>query len=325
NYDHWEYSADDLDNLQFLSDSLLFYTYKSAGLYPGDCHSYAATAEISNDSIIHVRRTWPVYFSFDGSVGLPRTRQVVVEFGGCDEPITLFSSLISPTLDGNSAFPGISFRGRAGRCDADGTRLLTVGNDSIYLWNIADGSLLKSYAGHYGACKPIGFSQNGMYFFTFGVSDSSVRVWETASGNNTKTYRPYLLNPSTAILTPNGDNIIVGYDDGTIVDLDIGPDLSIGSKPPNPTAEVSLSCVPNPISASSIITFRIYRPSSVRITLSSVLGIELCTLYDGFSDGNEEKLPISSKVDIGGYSKGIYLMTIRSASERRTLKVLKMD
>ncbi|HET9137447.1 MAG TPA: T9SS type A sorting domain-containing protein, partial [Candidatus Kapabacteria bacterium] len=209
-----------LNNIQFTTDSSFFYTVESTDEY-GYNHEYSLNCgEIHNDTAERIG-----YDITNDHLGQAILIPGTAYFAASD-------TIYGPICGGGSReFSLRSFRGAGSVFNTDGTKMLTVLNDTIFLWDVTTGLLIRNYVGD-GATigSPVGFSNNGMYFFTAGHNDSSIRVWEVASGINTKTYKPYLLNPSVARLTPDGQHIVVGYEDGTILMLDVSKPLSVGQK-----------------------------------------------------------------------------------------------
>jgi WD40 repeat protein len=219
------------------------------------------------------------------------------------------------------AFGLNAFRGGGPTFNGDVTKMLTALNDTIFLWDISNGSFIKSYTGaHHGACDPIGFSHNGLYFFTLGLEDSSIRVWEVASGINTKTYKPYLLIPSVANLTPDGQHIVVGYRDGTILMLDVSKALDVEEEHPVTTDPLDLAVFPNPVNDLSSI--KVSFPATDRYVLKvfDLLGVEKATLYDGLSSQGSHTIPLGSAF-ISDSPSGAYIVSLMS-SKKHVSKVV---
>jgi WD40 repeat protein len=254
-----------LNNVQFTDDSSFIYTVELTDEY-GYSHEYLLNCgEIRNGSINGIESPISNY-NLGQAILIPGSAYIAAT-----------DTVYGPTCGGDAHTVGLtSFRGSGSVFNTDGTKMLTVLSDSIFLWDVNTGLLIKSYAGIDSSIwGPIGFSNNGMYFFTAGHNDSSIRVWDVASGVNTKTYKPYLLNPSVARLTPDGQHIVVGYEDGTILMLDISKALSVGQK--DGFAKYRQAIIfPNPFSDKTSIELPDeFSKGIVQLSLYNILGLEV--------------------------------------------------
>ncbi len=78
---------------------------------------------------------------------------------------------------------------------------------------------------------------------------------------------------------------------------------------------------PNPLTDESILTFDLYKTSKVSITLSDILGQNVASYTDNFSQGeNHFSLSVILKNE---RSAGIYFLSIDTGEEQKTLKLIK--
>lgn len=110
----------------------------------------------------------------------------------------------------------------------DGKYILTT--DSYFptakLWDIANGSLIRTFEGHkknYSwAVNDANFSPDGKYIVTAG-DDGTVKLWDTQTGNNYKTFTPktYYNTVHSAFFLNNGKYILSTSDGGKNILWDI--------------------------------------------------------------------------------------------------------
>lgn len=311
-------------NIQFITDSTFFYLYRKEGHWWFDCGGGISCGKIvSDDSIYTIPSIGYFEKEFISAMRIPGTMHVAGLLQACDvykPKDTVWLAVSSPVCGGDTTFTYASkyFYGTSMAFNSTGTRMLTASSDSLYLWDLTDGELLSAYIGHSGACKPIGFSHNGIYFFSYGLVDSSIRVWEAGSGVNVKTYKPYLLSPSVAALAPDGRNIIAGYRDGTLLSLYIGDALSAPSESAGESG-LHISCIPNPVTHNSVISFHNKRSESAKIELYNSMGAKVGNVFEGIVSNEPLSILLGESVKLRTLSSGVYFLTATTPQHRRSL------
>jgi WD40 repeat protein len=198
--------------------------------------------------------------------------------------------------------------------DNQGSFVITSSNDSVHLWGIPNGQLIRSFIGHSGPCRPIGFSNNNIYSFTFGLEDSSIRVWEVYTGINTMTYHPYPSSPTVAGLTPDGQHIVVGYKDGTMLMLDVSKALDVQSDRKPLIENLDLLIFPNPITNQSKIEISVPSRDWYTLSIYDMLGLKKATLFDGISDEGKYIIPLGASIN--DFPSGSYVFSIESSKQQ---------
>jgi WD40 repeat protein len=105
----------------------------------------------------------------------------------------------------------------------DGTRLLTVGDLEIRLWDATTYELLTTFT-EYGIMRGIAWSPNGAQFAI--ASDNTVKVWDAETGEITFTYTsPNNERMNSVDWSPNGRMLAFGGE-GDILEIVPAPTLT---------------------------------------------------------------------------------------------------
>lgn len=292
------------DNIRFTSDSSFTYTYTTVGHYPWEITGHFNCAKIQDDAIANFYSRYVHGIHYNTAYLTPSHNHAILTTLNYYGVIS--GSILSEPICGNNPtyhYTPKTFSGQNAVFNAFGTKMLTVTKDSIFLWDLTDGSLTRTYTGHDSDCKPIGFSHNGIYFFSYGLSDSSIRVWEVSSSINIKTYKPYFLSASAAILTPDGESIIAGYKDGTLLRLDISKALDVKRERYGTEYDNAIICTPNP--ARNELTVSI---GDILIQDVKIVDLNGKLVWSGNINGE-------AKIDIRSWASGAYVVQSGSKSE----------
>ena len=85
---------------------------------------------------------------------------------------------------------------------------------SVYIWDMASGSVKHILAGHTGAIRTLTFSLNGDILFS-SSADNTVRMWRVSSGSSLQALKAVGIANSVAI-SPDGTLLAVGSEDGIV-------------------------------------------------------------------------------------------------------------
>ncbi len=83
------------------------------------------------------------------------------------------------------------------------------------IWNISDGSLLKTFEGHTGYVRSVAFSPDGTMLAT-GSGDKTANVWNISDGSIVTTVKGHTLLITAVLFSPDGQFIFTGSADGTV-------------------------------------------------------------------------------------------------------------
>lgn len=98
----------------------------------------------------------------------------------------------------------------------DKTRIASVGDSSVFIWNAATGkTLLVHHGAPDEAVMSVAWSPNGV-FIASGGTDSVVQVWEATTGQISTTYTGHTASITTLAWSPDGKYIASGSEDNTI-------------------------------------------------------------------------------------------------------------
>src|SRR5438105_1771425 len=101
----------------------------------------------------------------------------------------------------------------------DGTRVVGGGDDGcLYLWGIADGTLLQRLPGHQGMATRVVWSPDGTRLASCGSSSDTgeLFVWDVQSGERLQTFAGHPGIVYAAVWTPRGDLLVSGGSDGIL-------------------------------------------------------------------------------------------------------------
>ena len=98
----------------------------------------------------------------------------------------------------------------------DGTRIASgSGDDTVQVWNAADGSHPYIYTGHSTFVNAVAWSHDGTRIAS-GSHDKTVQVWNAADGSHPYTYKGHSSGVNAVAWSPDGTRIASGSDDGTV-------------------------------------------------------------------------------------------------------------
>lgn len=137
-------------------------------------------------------------------------------------------------------------------------------------------------------------------------TDSIVKVFNSFNSQNF--VFEFNKKPKTVVFDPNNEillktaTLVVGLDERTESNMSI-----------------SLKALPNPISNSSEIEFRLDKPSFVTAELYNSTGIKITTLSDKFFTSGKQRIPLNGEK----LKAGTYFVVFRSNGQSQTLKIIK--
>ncbi len=93
----------------------------------------------------------------------------------------------------------------------DGKQLLTAGDDTAILWDVATGYEIRVFYGHADRVSAAVFSPSGKEIAT-GSEDGTVRIWDVASGKEVRQMPGHDYEPALSVsYSPDGRTIAAGY------------------------------------------------------------------------------------------------------------------
>lgn len=107
----------------------------------------------------------------------------------------------------------------------DGTRILSASGDSLYLWNVATGTLVRAFDGDAGPVLSLAFSPDGARIASGGGSavglvevsaDASVKLWETATGRLLHSFEGHSGGVASVAFSPDGRHVFSSGSEGTV-------------------------------------------------------------------------------------------------------------
>jgi eukaryotic-like serine/threonine-protein kinase len=99
----------------------------------------------------------------------------------------------------------------------DGLRLATGGEeDTVKIWNVADGAELHTLRGHNGDVYAVAFEPRDGRWVASGGEDSSVRVWDARTGKLVHRFRGHTALVSCLAFSPDGRRLYSGSRDKTV-------------------------------------------------------------------------------------------------------------
>jgi hypothetical protein len=107
----------------------------------------------------------------------------------------------------------------------DGTRVLSGsgdvrGNDdnTLKLWDAANGQLLRTFAGHTGWVTSVAFSPDGTRVLSGsgGFDDKTLKLWDAASGQLLRAFTGHTAYVRSVSFSPDGTRVLSGGADGII-------------------------------------------------------------------------------------------------------------
>jgi|GEM_PF-787108 len=98
----------------------------------------------------------------------------------------------------------------------DGTKLASGSYDNtIKLWNTADGSLIRTLSGHTNNVYSVTFSPDGTKLAS-GSEDNTIKLWNTADGSLLRTLSGHTGYVNSVTFSPDGTKLASGSHDNTI-------------------------------------------------------------------------------------------------------------
>jgi len=92
----------------------------------------------------------------------------------------------------------------------------------IKLWNVKNGTLIKTLKGHRNYIKSVAFSPDGAVLVS-GETDRTIKLWDAKSGILLKTLKGHSKSINSVAFSPNGTMIASGSGDNTINLWDMNP------------------------------------------------------------------------------------------------------
>lgn len=110
------------------------------------------------------------------------------------------------------------------------SRVLALGSmlGQITLWNLFDGRLRQTLAGHQGWVRALAFSADGRSLASAG-DDRTVRIWDVGGGSLVRVIRGHTEIVTGLAFSPAGDRMVTGSQDGTARVWDLNVDYRTGS------------------------------------------------------------------------------------------------
>lgn len=122
--------------------------------------------------------------------------------------------------------------------NSDGSKFVSGGTDTIYLWNSNNGKLLNRFQGHdqghFNVIKSVVFSPDGSLLAS-GAYDSTIHLWDTVTGQSIKTLTAHRGKVEGVVWSPDGTNLASAGSEGIVYIWGFGPSLES-----NPTTDESI-------------------------------------------------------------------------------------
>ncbi|MEH2054397.1 WD40 repeat domain-containing protein, partial [Nostoc sp.] len=104
----------------------------------------------------------------------------------------------------------------------NGQQLASASADNtIKIWDVSSGQLLKTFTGHTDAVRSVAYSLDGQQLAS-ASRDKTIKIWDVNSGQLLKTFTGHTDRINSIAFSPNGQQLASASDDNTIIlwDLD---------------------------------------------------------------------------------------------------------
>lgn len=106
--------------------------------------------------------------------------------------------------------------GTASPSELRGALIATAGLDqTIKIWHLATGQLLRTITGHTAAVRTLAFSPDGAHLVS-GSWDTTLKLWNCQTGDLIRTFTGHLSRVVTVAFSPDGQTLVSGSTDNTI-------------------------------------------------------------------------------------------------------------
>jgi WD40 repeat protein len=183
---------------------------KLAGDSPGAQRLFDRTVEeLEQQYRATTKAELPSGFSNIRSVDWSPTEQLIAVTG--DNDVVLVDAITSREklrLQGHSGFVDSVAFAPDGKSIASGSW-----DNTVRLWRISDGSLIRSFEGHEGSVKSVAFAPDGKSIAS-GSDDNTVRLWRIADGSLIRSLKGHKSKVTSVFFTPNGTHLVSVGSDG---------------------------------------------------------------------------------------------------------------
>jgi len=94
----------------------------------------------------------------------------------------------------------------------DGTKLLTGGGFAAKLWDVADGTVIRTFFDPTGTVTSVAFSPDGTKVLT-GSWDHTAKLWNAADGSVIRTFSWHDMPVNSVAFSPDGTKVLTGSND----------------------------------------------------------------------------------------------------------------
>jgi WD40 repeat protein/serine/threonine protein kinase len=103
--------------------------------------------------------------------------------------------------------------------NAEGTRIVSDGQNVLTLWDAVSGEKIRTFKGHGDgsefSVRSLAFSPDGTKFVS-GSSDKTLKLWDIVTGEELQTLNGHTQGVSSIAFSPDGSRIVSGSGDGTL-------------------------------------------------------------------------------------------------------------